>query len=160
MLADQFNFPILVTGSEAEKKIADVIAELAGAKVFSLAGHFTLEEFIALIRQSSLVVSVNTATVHIASAMKTPVVVLYAQTNPQHTPWKTSSRVIYFPVKEELKSKNEIINFVNDHYFKPIDFPTPAEVVSAAVELLSKTEVNHGGLGSTGFTDLGRSSSR
>jgi lipopolysaccharide heptosyltransferase II len=144
-LKDQFHLPILVTGTAEEKKITDAIMESSGPNVYSLAGHFNVEEFIALVRQSMMVVSVNTSTVHIAAAMKTPIVVLYAQTNPQHTPWKTTSKVLYFPVREDLKSKNEIINFVNDHYFRHTSIPRPMEVVSAVAELLSQTAVNHGG---------------
>jgi lipopolysaccharide heptosyltransferase II len=144
-LKAQFQLPILITGTSDEKKLADAIKESAGSNVYSLAGHFNVEEFIALIKQSMMVVSVNTATVHIAAAVKTPIVVLYAQTNPQHTPWKTASKVLYFPVRDELKSKNEIINFVNNHYFRHTSIPGPMEVVSAVAELLSQTTVNHGG---------------
>jgi lipopolysaccharide heptosyltransferase II len=138
-LSDHFNLPVLITGSVGEKVLAEEIKQQAGSNVFSFAGHFNIEEFIALIQQAILVVSVNTSTVHMAAAMKTPLVVLYAQTNPQHTPWKTCSKVLYFPVQDELRSKNEIVNFVSEHCFKKVsDFPIPSDVVSAALELLSK----------------------
>jgi lipopolysaccharide heptosyltransferase II len=138
-LSDHFNLPVLITGSVNEQNLANEIMQQAGTKVFSFAGLFNIEEFIALIQQAMLVVSVNTSTTHIAAAMKTPLVVLYAQTNPQHTPWKTNSKVLYFPVKNKLRSKNEIVNYVSSHYFKPAeDYPTPQQVVSAAIALLSK----------------------
>ena len=37
----------------------------------------------------------NSGPVHLASALGTPVVDLYALTNPQHTPWQTPHRVLY-----------------------------------------------------------------
>jgi ADP-heptose:LPS heptosyltransferase len=36
----------------------------------------------------------NSGPAHIAAALDTPVVVLYALTNPQHTPWQVASRVL------------------------------------------------------------------
>ena len=40
----------------------------------------------------------NTGPVHIAAALGTPVVDLYALTNPQHTPWKVRCRVLFHDV--------------------------------------------------------------
>ncbi|WP_374011329.1 glycosyltransferase family 9 protein [Massilia sp. Se16.2.3] len=48
----------------------------------------------ALLAQASLVVSNNTGPAHIAAAVGTPVVDLYALTNPQHTPWRVPNRVL------------------------------------------------------------------
>jgi ADP-heptose:LPS heptosyltransferase len=39
-------------------------------------------------------VSNNTGPVHLAAALGTPVVDLYALTNPQHTPWLVPHRVL------------------------------------------------------------------
>ena len=44
--------------------------------------------------QAPLLVSNNTGAVHIAAAVGTPVVDLYALTNPQHTPWLVPHRVL------------------------------------------------------------------
>ena len=92
---------------------------------------------------SSLVISVNTSTVHIAAAFRKPVVDLYAQTNPQHTPWLTKNMVLFFSVPKNLKSKNEIIEFVNQsHYKHYVDYPSPAKVAEAALKLLGKSMVS------------------
>ena len=40
----------------------------------------------------------NTGPAHIAAALGTPLVDLYALTNPQHTPWQSPSRVLYHDV--------------------------------------------------------------
>jgi len=144
-LYDQFQIPILLTGSRLEKPQAESIQRAAGHGVFSAAGLFTIEEFVAVVSEARLVVSVNTATVHIAAATGTPVIVLYAQTNPQHTPWKVYSRVLYFPVQEELRSKNEVINFVsNQLYSNPVPIPAPADVIKAAARVLKTGMVKAG----------------
>ncbi len=48
--------------------------------------------------RAPLLVSNNTGPVHIAAAVGTPVVDLYALTNPQHTPWGVPNRVLYHDV--------------------------------------------------------------
>ena len=97
-----------------------------------------MEEFIALISQAPIVISVNTGTVHIAAATQTPVVVLYALTNPQHTPWRVPSSVLTFSVKEELKSKNQVVNFVSEQLIvKKQEYPDPLLIVEEVEKLLN-----------------------
>ncbi|WP_299289778.1 glycosyltransferase family 9 protein [uncultured Mucilaginibacter sp.] len=117
-LVKDFGYQILLTGSAAEKQLTDEIQQGIGTNAFSIAGLFTLDEFICLIKEAPLLLSVNTGPVHIASATQTPVVVLYAQTNPQHTPWKTPNKVLFFEVPEALRSKNEVLKFVQQHQEK------------------------------------------
>jgi ADP-heptose:LPS heptosyltransferase len=53
-----------------------------------------------------LLLSNNSGPVHIAAALGTPVVDLYALTNPQHTPWGVAARVLNrdVPCRHCLKS--------------------------------------------------------
>ncbi|MGN6618013.1 MAG: glycosyltransferase family 9 protein [Ilyomonas sp.] len=130
---------ILLTGAASEKKLADTIRSGIGSCAISVAGLLTIEDFIAVIQKAALVVSVNTGTVHIAAAMQTPVIVLYALTNPQHTPWHVPSKVLYYSVQEELKSRNEVVRYVSEEVMqKNIPYPQPETIVSAAEELLKK----------------------
>jgi len=111
-LVVDFGYQLLLTGSASEKPLTDEIQQGIGTNAFSIAGLLNLDELICLIKEASLLISVNTGPVHIAAATQTPVLVLYAQTNPQHTPWKTPSKVLYFEVPEVLRSKNEVLKFV------------------------------------------------
>jgi ADP-heptose:LPS heptosyltransferase len=127
---------ILVTGASGEKALTAAIAAGIGSSAFDMGGMLSIGEMIAAVDMASMVVSVNTGTVHIAAARQTPVVVLYANTNPQHTPWRVPSTVLYFSVAEALKSRNEIIGWVNNQlYRKPVPFPEPEAVVKAIHEL-------------------------
>ncbi len=65
-----------------------------GVPSFSLAGELDLGELAALLAMAPLLIANNTGPVHIAAAVGTPVVDLYALTNPQHTPWGVPSRVL------------------------------------------------------------------
>lgn len=133
-LTDNFGYQLLLTGSASEKKLTDEIAQGIGTNAFSIAGLLSLDEFICLIDETPLLISVNTGPVHIAAATQTPVIVLYAQTNPQHTPWKTPSEVFYFEVPEALRSRNEVLKFVQNYQQKVpkvIDVEAVLEAVSA-----------------------------
>src|SRR5690606_35528439 len=82
-----FDFPILFTGTANEKPIISRIQRATGGNSINCAGMFSLEEFTSVLKDAVVVVSVNTGTIHLSSAVGTPTVVLYAQSNPQHTPW-------------------------------------------------------------------------
>jgi len=139
IITKQLKKKIIITGSSSEKSLAETIQKGIGRDTYAAAGLFTIEEFIAMIKETPLVISVNTATVHIAAATQTPVIVLYALTNPQHTPWKVPSKVFPFPVDEALKSNNAIINYVNKHFFdKTVHFPNAKNIFHAIVEMLQK----------------------
>lgn len=138
-LIKEKEYQILFTGSKSEADLSNLLAKETGVGAFSVAGLFELEEFIALVKQAPVVVSVNTGTVHIAAAVNTPVVVLYAQTNPQHTPWMVPSKVLEFEVQDEYRSRNEVIRYLyKDLYNKPIAMPGAAEVFDAVIALLPK----------------------
>jgi hypothetical protein len=72
------------------------------------------------------------------AACGTPVVVTYAQTNPQHTPWKVPSRVLSreVPCKNCLKSR---CPFVDHPCLLGID---EHEVAAAALDLLAEARAS------------------
>jgi ADP-heptose:LPS heptosyltransferase len=136
LLQEKSGKPILLSGSSAEKNLTDYIQQHAGENIYSIAGLLSIGEFVALIAHAKLVVTVNTATVHIAAALQTPLIVLYAQTNPQHEPWKAKSVVLPFSVPKNEQSKNEVIQFVNKQYYSSfIPYPTPQQILEAANSL-------------------------
>ncbi|NIJ52722.1 glycosyltransferase family 9 protein [Dyadobacter arcticus] len=137
LVAEKYKIPILITGSEPEKTLAETIANgiaksATSVGAISMAGIFSVGEFACLIDKALCVVSVNTGTIHIAAAMQTPVAVLYAQTNPQHTPWKSPHRILPYSVSKHLNSLNVIIKYVTDRlYAEDIPTPTPAHILLA-----------------------------
>jgi ADP-heptose:LPS heptosyltransferase len=137
-LTRELHQQVILTGSTADKQLVDHLAAGIGKDAFPMAGVFTIEEFISLIKHAPLLVSVNSAPAHFAAAMSTPVLVLYALTNPQHLPWKATGRALFFDVPESLTSKNEVIRYVNekiiDHLIETV---SPGNIVSAVKEILS-----------------------
>jgi ADP-heptose:LPS heptosyltransferase len=131
------NAKIIVTGSAKEKALCNRIANGIGIPALSTAGQFTLGEVIDLVHRASLVISVNTATAHIAAAVDAKVIVLYALTNPQHPPWKATGRIFPFSVDEELRSKNEVLKFIHQKYFEQYcELPSPQMISEAIRQIL------------------------
>lgn len=96
---------VFVGGADEQPLIEQAQARMAQPGV-SLAGTLTLGELAALIAGAQVIVCNNSGPVHIAAAVGTPVAVLYALTNPQHTPWKVPSQVLNHdvPCRNCLKS--------------------------------------------------------
>jgi len=97
MLAERIGCPLLFTGSADEIGLIDSIRnDIPGCH--SLAGTLMVEELAAVIACASVMICNNTGPAHIAAAVGTPIVDLYALTNPQHTPWQVPSRVLFHDV--------------------------------------------------------------
>ncbi|HZU35579.1 MAG TPA: glycosyltransferase family 9 protein [Gemmataceae bacterium] len=86
LLAEEIGLQVVFTGSELERPLVEQIRTLAGVRSWSLAGCLDLGELGAVLALALLLISNNTGPVHIAAAVGTPIVDLYALTNPQHTP--------------------------------------------------------------------------
>ncbi|WP_345948236.1 glycosyltransferase family 9 protein [Mucilaginibacter sp. PAMB04274] len=135
---NELGYQVLFTGSGSEQAMAASIQGLAGVGTFNVAGQFKLSEFATLIAQAPVVVSVNTGTVHIAAATNTPTVVLYALTNPQHTPWMVPSQVLSYSVPPQAQSKNEVIMHVSRYLNNTITEMPCADDIIAAVNALTR----------------------
>lgn len=94
----------VVCGSGDEATLARQVLPPRGG--LSLAGQLSLGELAALIEGAAVLVGNNSAPAHLAAAVGTPVVSLYALTNPQHTPWRVPARVLSHevPCRDCLKS--------------------------------------------------------
>lgn len=77
---------VIFTGTQPELEMVENIRVAMAASSCSLAGCLSVEEMAALVSLAPIVIASNSGPVHIAAAVGTPVVDLYALTNPQHTP--------------------------------------------------------------------------
>lgn len=83
--AEHHGMTVLLTGgpSSEERNMADTIVAMCGHKPLNMVGKTTLPELVALLQLSKVVIAPDTGPAHIASALGTPVIGLYAATNPQ-----------------------------------------------------------------------------
>jgi lipopolysaccharide heptosyltransferase II len=138
-IVEEFGYQILITGADGDRPLADAIKSKIGKNVFSIAGQLTIREFVAVVHRAPLVLSVNTATIHIAAATQTKVIVLYAMTNPQHTPWQVPCKVFPFEVPPQAKSKNEVLNYVSKNFFSlHVPYPSSSDIMMGIRELFDQ----------------------
>jgi len=90
-------FPLLLWGNEIEKKLAHKISETTGVV---LSPALSLAEVVALVNETSLVVSGDTFALQAACALSRPVVGLFGPTTPgRNGPFKNTDKVAF----EELE---------------------------------------------------------
>ncbi|UHG93577.1 glycosyltransferase family 9 protein [Spirosoma oryzicola] len=126
LLIREHAYQLVLTGTASERPLAETFRQQLGEKAVNLAGELPLSQFMGLLADAPLLLSNNTGPVHIAAALQTPVVVLYAKTNPQHTPWQVPSRVLYFDVPQSLRSRNVLLQ----------QFPQPAQPVASPAAIV------------------------
>jgi lipopolysaccharide heptosyltransferase II len=124
---------IVFTGSPAEIPLVERVRSLMRMPSLSVAGRLEMEQLCALIAAADLLISNNTGPVHIAAAVRTRTVDIYAMTNPQHTPWKVESRVLTHDVPCRYCYKS----ICPEGHHQCLQLITPELVVSAAGELLA-----------------------
>lgn len=94
--AEPWHLVILGTGDEAD--LCDRIAAAIGPRAMSLAGRTSLEQFAAVLAMCAAVVGNDSGGVHLASAVGTPVVVVFGLTDPGKThPLGPGHRVVTAP---------------------------------------------------------------
>lgn len=125
---------IVLTGDAAERELVTAIRASLGPHAHSLAGELDLATLGALIAAADVLISNNTAPAHIAAAVGTPVVDLYALTNPQHTPWQVEHRLLNrdVPCRWCYKSVCPL------GHHDCLRLVPPQDVASAARELLAR----------------------
>ena len=123
------------TGVASEQTLVDSIRQQMSAPSQTLVGQLTLSEMTALLATAPLLLSNNTGPVHLAAAVGTPVVDLYALTNIQHTPWQVPSRVLYHDVDCRLCYKS----ICPEGHHDCLRLVSPEQVVAAVLDLLQST---------------------
>jgi lipopolysaccharide heptosyltransferase II len=123
---------IVFTGNASERPLIERVCAAMEIPAVSVAGDLALEELSAVIAEAPLLISNNTGPVHIAAAVGTPVVDLYALTNPQHTPWAVPHRVL----SHDVPCKYCYKSVCPAGHHACLRGVAPADVVTAAHELL------------------------
>lgn len=136
LIAAHTDHQFVITGGVEEQQLVESV-RLHGARgAVGMAGQFALGELAALIQRSALLIANNTGPVHLAAALGTPVVDLYALTNPQHTPWRVLSRVLFHDVPCKYCYKS----VCPEQHQACLRQVPPQAVAQAACELLETVE--------------------
>ncbi|MDP8959540.1 MAG: lipopolysaccharide heptosyltransferase II [Actinomycetota bacterium] len=136
-LGGELGCQVVFTGTEPERELVEQIRSLVEGPTFSLVGRLDLAELAALLSVAPLMVSNNTGPAHVAAAVGTAVVDLYALTNPQHTPWMVRHRVL----SHDVPCRNCYSSVCREGHHDCLRLVRPQQVVEAAAELLGEPEV-------------------
>ena len=137
-LIEQLGAYVIVTGAEDERELVGRILESVQGEhrsmTLRLAGRLPFAEFCALIKTADLTITNNTGPMHISAAVKTPVVALFALTNPpeQWGPWHVAHRQLYHEVSCRL-----CYSRICPYQHECLSLVTSQMVVDAAQELLA-----------------------
>jgi len=84
---NKYNCRIVLTGgnSEVEQEYGRMISKLCGHDIVNLIGKTSLKQLFALIRASRVLICPDSGPAHMATAAGTPVIGLYATSNPART---------------------------------------------------------------------------
>jgi lipopolysaccharide heptosyltransferase II len=128
---------VALTGAASERDLVARVQARMRREALALAGVLPFDQFCALIQAAAVTITNNTGPMHIAAAVKTPVVALFALTNPpeQWGPWLVPHRQLYHDVPCRL-----CYSRVCPYGHECLRLVTPDMVVAAVNELLAETD--------------------
>ena len=98
-LVAEHGAPLCLTGGPDDRALAEDAREALGdTPARDLVGATDLPQLVELLRRARLVVSCDTGAMHLAAAVRTPVVALFGPAEPGRTgPWGADHRVVRAP---------------------------------------------------------------
>jgi heptosyltransferase-3 len=94
------NINVVISGSQDDLKTNELILDLCESKPV-LTKNFSLSDTAALYQRANLVLTIDSMSTHLASAVKTPVVSIFGPTNEKNWgPWKGKYKVIGLSAKD------------------------------------------------------------
>ena len=95
LLQSNYNAEVLIIGSDTDNEIARSITEAMPKKPYDLTGQTTLPQLAGSISQSALFITNDSGPMHLANALKVPVVAIFGPTDPRITgPFQKPSKVL------------------------------------------------------------------
>ncbi|MBA2680236.1 MAG: glycosyltransferase family 9 protein [Ktedonobacteraceae bacterium] len=141
LLVEQLGAFVIVTGANDEKPLVEQILEQVRPEnrsaTLAMAGTLPFPMFCALIQAADLTITNNTGPMHISAAVKTPVIALFALTNPpeQWGPWHVVHRQMYHDVSCRI-----CYSRICPYQHECLRLVSPQMVVDASVELLASLQ--------------------
>jgi len=115
-IISHFNANIVIVGNNNEYMLAEEIKMLINSdEATNLAGKITFRNLAYLLSKASLLITNDTGTMHLASAMKCPLIAIFGPGNPlRYGPIGTKHIILHtkrncFPCRVEWKCKKEFI---------------------------------------------------
>jgi len=135
---EKYQRPVVITGgpSAIEKEYGEKISALCRHRPINLIGKTSLKELLAVIDGAELLIAPDSGPAHMATAVNTPVIGLYACTNPDRArPYLSAEYVINrYPEAVQAKYRKSVIDIAWGSRVR--DPGTMAQITSAEVEAM------------------------
>ena len=141
LLVEQLGAFVIVTGApDEEPLVRQILSEVRAENrpaTLAMAGTLPFPMFCALIQAADLTITNNTGPMHVSVAVKTPVIALFALTNPpeQWGPWHVPHRQMYHDVPCRI-----CYSRICPYQHECLRLVSPQMVVDASVELLASLQ--------------------
>lgn len=139
-IVDDLNIPVVFIGSDTEVSLVSAIKDRMKHIPADLTGKLSIREAGILIKNAQFLVSVDSAAMHIASAVRTPVAALFGPTNPVH--WGP------YPNGRANQILSKVVEFKlgrgSTNRSGGMDLLSVDDVVSAVTTLCSKENIQTG----------------
>ncbi len=143
-LAADLGAKVVITGSASEYALAREVVARSKHKPIVLAGRTTIPQLVALLARADLVITGDSAPLHIAAALDRPVIGIFGPTDPTNTGPRASRALV---LREDLPC-SPCYNLLDSAECPRRDFPmlcmqllSPRRVMEAAVQLLAQSKV-------------------
>ncbi len=134
-LQNKLDKKVILTGLASQKYLEEEIIKNMTTKPIPTCGKLSLNQLAALYQRCCLVITLNSASMHIAAAVKTPIVVLLGRDGESHSPWQTNYTYVtknpFYPQSHpHPKQWPELVHNINTE-----------EVIVAINKILEPTEI-------------------
>lgn len=124
----------VILGGNDDKSLAETLVAAAPERCLNLSGQTSLLEMVEWLRLSEVLVTNDTGPMHVAAALRKPVVAMFGPTEPRRTgPYGQLANVLRYPLPCSPCMKSRC------HYVKPLECLnaiSPAEVFERARRIL------------------------
>lgn len=79
--------PVVLLGGKTEQEVGERVAQAAGPQVYNLCARLSLHQSAAVVRASSKVITHDTGLMHIAAALRKPILSVWGSTVPKLGMW-------------------------------------------------------------------------
>jgi heptosyltransferase I len=99
LMKEHLNMPVVMLGGRGDAEHAEIIRQKSPNNLFNLAGKTTLSQTTAIIKNSSLLIGVDTGLTHMGAAFDCPTVALFGATCPYVRTAGGKTEVMYNPLQ-------------------------------------------------------------
>lgn len=139
-ISNELNAAVIIVGGHGDTSLAHDIDRLSGSHPLILTGTTTLLQLGAILEKSALLISGDTGPMHMATAVRTPVIALFGAADPERTgPVGARNRVIQAKDLACVPCRSRKCS--NTHNMECMERITEDDVFEAVREMLHKGKI-------------------